>query len=1126
MKKIKLKTLYLIGIITIGLIGLGIGSTYAMFTTSIEIDNPISISTTLTSESDVIETFDVEVAAGGNKEIPLTINNTSNSKLNYSVWYITSASDIEMGTKLSNSDSSPSSSTIASGETKKVYVQIKNNSTNSIKVTLGVSSSTSNIVLSSSMTMVPNTELAFGKNLLEHITNLYNDNTKTTVTNNSITYNYATSVNLMNDRLGSSTTDINGGNIRYYGSNPNNYIYFNCSDYSNQNAETCELWRIIGVFDGKVKIMRSTPIETLARDHATNASSAGTTSDWTRSSIKVLLNEKYYNGDTTGTVIYYSGTGAPPPSKSLDMSKIGIKNDTTRNMISESTWRIGYGTTGFPNVVYSKEEESYSSYSSTWTGKIALLNTSDYGYAVDLNKCTVNSTYYGNTACASNNWLHSIITSDTWTLDTNSGTSPTLYVFYIPATGVFTTATVNLAKSIYPILNLDIEIIISEKSLGSYRKPYKIIPTGVNLKRDNEDDSYLINHIINLYDNAEKTTITNNNITYNAASSVNLMSDRKGNLSTPLNDGNIRYYGANPNNYIYFNCTDYSNQNADTCELWRIIGVFDGKVKIMRNTPIETLARDHATNASSAGTTSDWTRSSIKVLLNEKYYNGDTTGTVIYYSGTGAPPPSKSLDMSKIGIKNDTTRNMISESTWRIGYGTTGFPNVVYSKEEESYSSYSSTWTGKIALLNTSDYGYAVDLNKCTVNSTYYGNTACASNNWLHSIITSDTWTLDTNSGTSPTLYVFYIPATGVFTTATVNLAKSIYPILYLTTDVMISNKTTGEYRNPYKIISNGTTIVENKNTLEKYIINLYDNAEKTTITNNNIAYNAASSVNLMNDRKGKLSTPLDDGNIRYYGSDPNNYIYFNCTDYSNQNADTCELWRIIGVFDGKVKIMRNTPIETLARDHATNASSAGTTSDWTRSSIKVLLNEKYYNGDTTGTVIYYSGTGAPPPSKSLDMSKIGIKNDTTRNMISESTWRIGYGTTGFPNVVYSKEEESYSSYSSTWTGKIALLNTSDYGYAVDLNKCTVNSTYYGNTACASNNWLHSIITSDTWTLDTNSGTSPTLYVFYIPATGVFTTATVNLAKSIYPTLFLKTLTNIKSGTTGSSDNPFQIEVG
>ena len=46
-KKISVKTLYLLGIITIGLIGLGVGSTYAMFTTTIEIDNPITICATL-----------------------------------------------------------------------------------------------------------------------------------------------------------------------------------------------------------------------------------------------------------------------------------------------------------------------------------------------------------------------------------------------------------------------------------------------------------------------------------------------------------------------------------------------------------------------------------------------------------------------------------------------------------------------------------------------------------------------------------------------------------------------------------------------------------------------------------------------------------------------------------------------------------------------------------------------------------------------------------------------------------------------------------------------------------------------------------------------------------------------
>lgn len=65
------------------------------------------------------------------------------------------------------------------------------------------------------------------------------------------------------------------------------------------------------------------------------------------------------------------------------------------------------------------------------------------------------------------------------------------------------------------------------------------------------------------------------------------------NLASDDPDNNVRYIGANPNNYIYFNCSDYNNPTANTCELWRIIGVFnnvsksDGTnsslVKIIRN---------------------------------------------------------------------------------------------------------------------------------------------------------------------------------------------------------------------------------------------------------------------------------------------------------------------------------------------------------------------------------------------------------------------------------------------------------------------------------------------------------------------------------------------------------------
>ena len=51
-----------------------------------------------------------------------------------------------------------------------------------------------------------------------------------------------------------------------------------------------------------------------------------------------------------------------------------------------------------------------------------------------------------------------------------------------------------------------------------------------------------------------------------------------------------------------------------------------------------------------------------------------------------------------------------------------------------------------------------------------------------------------------------------------------------------------------------------------------------------------------------EVATDDPDNNIRYIGKDPNNYVYFNCSDYSNQSDSTCEKWRIIGVFKNMTK--------------------------------------------------------------------------------------------------------------------------------------------------------------------------------------------------------------------------------
>ena len=87
MKKISIKTFYLIAVISIGLIGLAVGSTYAMFTTSAEINNPITIISILTSNDDVMETFEVEVKSKEFITKTIIVNSGNNTNINYGMRY-------------------------------------------------------------------------------------------------------------------------------------------------------------------------------------------------------------------------------------------------------------------------------------------------------------------------------------------------------------------------------------------------------------------------------------------------------------------------------------------------------------------------------------------------------------------------------------------------------------------------------------------------------------------------------------------------------------------------------------------------------------------------------------------------------------------------------------------------------------------------------------------------------------------------------------------------------------------------------------------------------------------------------------------------------------------------------
>ena len=328
-------------------------------------------------------------------------------------------------------------------------------------------------------------------------------------------------------------------------------------------------------------------------------------------------------------------------------------------------------------------------------------------------------------------------------------------------------------------------------------------------------------------------------------------------------------------------------------------------------------------------------------------------------------------------------------------------------------------------------------------------------------------------------------------------------------------------------------------------IISLYTSAAKVTATNNSITYNTAPSVSLMNDRLGGTTTSLDGGNIRYYGASPNNYIYFNCSDYSNQTSSTCETWRIIGVFDGKLKLIKGSQIGTYSWDNkntSTGAEDDRGKNDWTTARLMKLLNpDDYYindnndkdsEGNYLGYSLYYNSasgmcfTDEGVNYSACDFTSTGIKNDETRNMIAETTYNLGgWNDTGvYPNEIYEYERGTtvYTGRPTTWTGKIALAYPSDYGYAADLNQCKQTLANYDNSTCTSNNWMKAIITDNGsnhgWLLTPDSSYS---YVAWYSQGNVgeyFTGA----ARGAVPVLSLSSKLGIESGD-GSSSNPYKL---
>ena len=300
-------------------------------------------------------------------------------------------------------------------------------------------------------------------------------------------------------------------------------------------------------------------------------------------------------------------------------------------------------------------------------------------------------------------------------------------------------------------------------------------------------------------------------------------------------------------------------------------------------------------------------------------------------------------------------------------------------------------------------------------------------------------------------------------------------------------------------------------NMTQKSKCNIYFETKKTSVVE---AINVAMSTD-----SSMFATDDPDSNVRYIGANPNNYVYFNCSDYNNPTADTCELWRIIGVFNNVTKSdgSKENLVKIIRADFLGNYSwDDNSVNDWSTATLQQNLN--------SGT--YYTTT---------------LKNDTTRNAIEEVVWNLGgtdnhysSASNGLASHWYGYERGTtvYSGRPTTWTGKIGLMYPSDYGYATsggttkDRAACLAKELLYWDSSefsdCKGNDYLFDA-NNGQWTLAPCSAYA--YYVYSVGRGGIVTRGSASYPyDAVRPALFLKSSILVDKGT-GESSNPYTLKI-
>ena len=246
-----------------------------------------------------------------------------------------------------------------------------------------------------------------------------------------------------------------------------------------------------------------------------------------------------------------------------------------------------------------------------------------------------------------------------------------------------------------------------------------------------------------------------------------------------------------------------------------------------------------------------------------------------------------------------------------------------------------------------------------------------------------------------------------------VESSSNSYTFSNLTSDATFYVKVYVKDSNNRESSASSTTVRTKSNSLASYIKSKY-----TSQGSNGLYYHDSS-----------LANGAGDNSYRFAGASDkvNNYVCFGSTQ-SPCPADN--LYRIIGVFGDKVKLIKSTSVGNKAWD-------SNNKNTWSTSSLNSYLNNEFINAF----------------------------DETTKGKIADTTWKVGGNTyeniyeqpakTAYQNEIVNPVAANTTDNKTEYSAKIGLMYVSDYGFSAAPSAWTTTLKDYDDAAITSANWMY-----------------------------------------------------------------------